>query len=90
MQDHVQGSAHLPAQVTSDINYLFIVLEVGLGPVCSWNLLSPCVSSSPMGCLELSRAPPDTRGFPGGAEWRGWWSSTHSPHPYKLDFIFLI
>lgn len=59
MQDHVQGPAHLPAQVTSDINYLLILLKVGMELVCSWNFLVPCcVSNSLMG-LELSQAPPE-------------------------------
>ncbi|RMC10926.1 hypothetical protein DUI87_12639 [Hirundo rustica rustica] len=64
--------------------------QVEVELVCSWNLLAPCVSSSPMS-LEFSQAPPETHGFPGGAEWKGQWSSsTYSPHRYKLDFIFLI
>lgn len=58
MQDHVQGSAHLPARVTSDINYSLILLKVGMELLCSWNLLAPCVSNSPVG-LELFQAPPE-------------------------------
>lgn len=89
MQDHVQGSAQLPTQVTLDINYLLILLKLGVKLACCWNLLAPCVSNSPTG-LELSQAPPETRGFLGRAEWRRQWSSTCFPHHYKLDFILLI
>lgn len=80
MQDHVQGSAHLPAQVASDINYLFILLKVGMELVCSWNLLAPCVSNSPMG-LELSQIPSELMAFWEGSSGEG---SGAAPLPTSL------